>query len=129
MRPGIVYLLPDDGVLFIGELAEPGRIPDLAERDPRESIAVLDELLKLKARVVVPGRGPAALETGAGLQQARDYLAGLEDVMSAAVRNAEPFDLAYSHADWSRFSALPGFAAFNRANAAAAYQRMTKRPD
>lgn len=126
--PGIAYLLPEDGVLFIGDLAEPGRIPDLSERDGRESIAALDELLKLKARVVVPGRGPATLETVTGLQLARNYLAFLHDTMGAAVRAAEPFDLAYVRADWSRFAALPQFETFNRANAAAAYRRVAAAP-
>jgi glyoxylase-like metal-dependent hydrolase (beta-lactamase superfamily II) len=126
--PGIAYLLPEDGVLFIGDMAEPGRIPDLSGLDARDHIAVLDELLKLKPRVVVPGRGPAALEAVAGLQLARDYLAFLHDTMGAAVRSAEPFDAAYARADWSRFAALPQFDAFNRANAAAAYQRMAAPP-
>lgn len=127
--PGIVYLLPEDGVLFVGEVAEPGRIPDLSELDARELVVVLDELLKLKARVVVPGRGPAALETVAGLQLARDYLAFLNETIGAAVRAAESFEVAYARADWSRFAKLPGFEAFNRANAAAAYRRMALRPD
>jgi glyoxylase-like metal-dependent hydrolase (beta-lactamase superfamily II) len=126
--PGIAYLLPDDGVLFIGDLAEPGRIPDLAERDAREAITVLDELLKLKARVVVPGRGPATLEAVAGLQAARDYLTFLDATMGAAARAGEDVDAAYSRADWSRFVALPGFASFNRANAVAVYQRLAAAP-
>ena len=119
----MAYVLPEDGVLFVGDLAEPGRIPDLSGRDAREQIALLDELLKLKARVVVPARGPAALEAVAGLQRERDYLAFVQDTMGAAVRGAEPFDAAYARTDWSRFAALPQFAAFNRANAAAVYQR------
>ena len=122
--PGIVYLLPEDGVLFIGDLAEPGRIPDLSALDTRDRIAVLDELLKLKARVVVPGRGPAVLEAVAGLQGVRDYIAFLHDTMGAAVRAAEAFDVAYARIGWSRFAKLPGFEAFNRVNAAAAYRRM-----
>jgi glyoxylase-like metal-dependent hydrolase (beta-lactamase superfamily II) len=125
---GIAYLLPEDGVLFIGDLAEPGRIPDLSEPAAHETMAVLDELLKLKARVIVPGRGPAALEAVAGLQRARDYIAFLHDTMGAAVRGAEAFEAAYARADWSRFAALPGFDAFNRSNASAVYRRMAAPP-
>jgi glyoxylase-like metal-dependent hydrolase (beta-lactamase superfamily II) len=124
----IAYLLPEDSVLFVGDLAEPGRIPDLSTADAEERFAVLDELLKFKARVVVPGRGPAALEAVAGLQLERDYLTLLLDTMGAAARTAEPFDAAYGRADWSRFAALPQFATFNRANAAAAYQRLAAPP-
>jgi hypothetical protein len=81
-------------------------------------------MLDLKPRVLVPGHGPLSLQPAADLGQTRDYLAYLRQTMGAAARNLEPFDEAYARTDWSRFAALPLFAAVNRMNAYNTYLLM-----
>ena len=73
-----------------------------------------------------PGHGPLSLEPGVDLQLTRDYLAYLRQTMGEAARNLEPFDEAYARADWSRFAALPLFAAVNRMNAYNTYLLMER---
>ena len=74
---GMLYFFPDDGVLFTGDLAAPGRIPDIGTADTRRWIALLDELLALDARVLVPGQGGSSTEPRTALQASRDHLAAL----------------------------------------------------
>ena len=74
---GMLYFFPDEGVLFTGDLVAPGRIPDVGTADTRRWIALLDELLALDARVLVPGQGDNSAEARSALQASRDHLASL----------------------------------------------------
>jgi glyoxylase-like metal-dependent hydrolase (beta-lactamase superfamily II) len=50
--------LPDDGILFVGDLAAEGHLNYLGDADIAGWIDVLRQLEELPARVVVPGHGP-----------------------------------------------------------------------
>ncbi|MFN8486146.1 MAG: MBL fold metallo-hydrolase [Caldilineaceae bacterium] len=52
-----VLYLPDDGILFAGDLVCAGFHPYLADGDPGEVSRILDILRKLKLTLVVPGHG------------------------------------------------------------------------
>ncbi len=54
-----VYM-PDEGVVFTGDLLYKGRVPWLGDGDSGGAIRALDELLALDAEVYVPGHGPVA---------------------------------------------------------------------
>lgn len=112
------------GVMFAGDVVFRGRIPFVGQADSRRWIEALDRMLALQPRVLVPGHGPLSLQPGPDLSQTRDYLSFLRQSMGAAARNLEPFDEAYARTDWSRFSALPLFAAANRMNAYNTYLQM-----
>jgi glyoxylase-like metal-dependent hydrolase (beta-lactamase superfamily II) len=52
-----VLLLPDDGIVFTGDLCTVGFHPCLDLGDPLNTLKILDEMKKLGADVVVPGHG------------------------------------------------------------------------
>ena len=112
------------GVLFAGDIVFRGRIPFVGQADGRRWIEALDRMLELNPRVLVPGHGPLSLHPADDLALTRDYLSYLRQTMGTAARNLEPFDEAYARTDWSRFSALPLFAAANRMNAYNTYLQM-----
>ena len=122
----LVVFLPDESVLFAGDMVFRGRIPFVGQADSRQWIAALDTLLSLQARVVVPGHGPLSTSAREDLQLTRDYLAFLRETMGAAAREMEPFDEAYARVDWSRFEHLPLFRAANRMNAYNTYLLMER---
>jgi glyoxylase-like metal-dependent hydrolase (beta-lactamase superfamily II) len=122
----LVVVLPAERVLFAGDIVFRGRIPFVGQADSRQWIAALDTLLKMDAKVVVPGHGALSTTAREDLQMTRDYLAFLREAMGAAAREMEPFDEAYARTDWSRFEPLPLFRAANRMNAYNTYLLMER---
>jgi glyoxylase-like metal-dependent hydrolase (beta-lactamase superfamily II) len=120
----LVVYLPDQGVLYGGDIVFRGRIPFVGQADSRAWIEALERLLALKPKVLVPGHGAASTDPVADITLTRDYLLYLRERMGAAAREMEPFDEAYARTDWSRFSALPLFQAANRINAYNTYLLM-----
>ncbi len=122
----LVVHLPQEKVLFAGDLVFRGRIPFVGQADSRQWIKALDELLALQVKSLVPGHGPASFDARADMALTRDYLVFLREAMGAAARNMDPFDEAYRAVDWSRFEKLPLFRAANRMNAYNTYLLMER---
>jgi glyoxylase-like metal-dependent hydrolase (beta-lactamase superfamily II) len=122
----LVVYLPQEKVLFAGDLVFRRRIPFVGQADSGHWIAALDSLLGFDASVVVPGHGPLSTDAHADMQSTRDYLVYLRSVMGPAARNLEPFEDAYLAADWSRFASLPLFGVANRMNAYNTYLLMER---
>ncbi len=122
----LVVHVPDNGVLFAGDIVFRGRVPFVGQADSRRWIDALDALLALRPALLVPGHGPLSREPQADLQLTRDYLAYLRQTMGAAARAMEPFEEAYARTDWSRFSGLPLFGPANRINAYNTYLLMER---
>jgi len=118
--------LPQQRVLFSGDLEFRNRVPFVGQADSERWIAALEQLLALQPRWVVPGHGPASSAAAADLALTRDYLVHLRRAMAEAARNLEPFEEAYARADWSRFEHLPLFRAANRINAYNTYLLMER---
>jgi glyoxylase-like metal-dependent hydrolase (beta-lactamase superfamily II) len=84
-----IVFLPDDGVLFTGDLAEektfpifPWFPPEDADIDAANWLAALDDCLALRPEIVVPGHGDiGGCEIISGV---RDYIANLGDRVRAA---------------------------------------------
>jgi cyclase len=73
---GDVYVyLPEEKVVFTGDLLFKGRLPWLGDGDSLGAVAALDELLALDATVYVPGHGPVA-----GREDLRAYKGYLLDL-------------------------------------------------
>lgn len=119
----VVYL-PQEKVLFAGDLVFRGRIPFVGQADSGQWVKALDTLLGFDAQVIVPGHGPASHEARADMELTRDYLLHLRKVMGEAARNMDPWESAYQAADWSRFEHLPLFRVANRMNAYNTYLLM-----
>ncbi len=113
----LVVYLPQDKVLFAGDLVFRARVPFVGQADSRQWIKALDQLLEFDAAVIVPGHGPMTTQARQDMQLTRDYLAHLRRVMGEAARNLDPFEDAYKAADWSAFEKLPLFGVANRMNA------------
>ena len=120
----LVVYVPQRGVLFAGDLVFRGRIPFVGQADSRQWIASLGRLIEFRPRIMIPGHGPASNEPLQDLETTRDYLVYLRKTMGAAAAELEPFEEAYTKADWSRFEKLPLFHAANRMNAYNTYLLM-----
>ena len=124
----LVAWLPDERVLFAGDIVFRGRVPYVGQADSRHWIDALTSVLAFDARVVLPGHGPMSTSAREDMELTRDYLAHLRATMGRAARNMEPFEDAYRQADWSRFEHLPLFRAANRMNAYNTYLLMEQEP-
>ena len=113
----LVVYLPQDKVLFAGDLVFRGRIPFVGQADSRRWITALETLLAFDSRAIVPGHGPLSDQARQDLQLTRSYLVYLRAVMGKASQNMEPFDEAYKNVDWSAFAQVPMFGIANRVNA------------
>ena len=120
----LVVYLPDEKLLFAGDLVFRSRIPFVGQADSRKWIRSLDSLLALEATTFVPGHGPVSTAAREDVQLTRDYLLHLRAVMGTAAKNLDPFEEAYAAADWSRFDKLPLFQVVNRMNAYNTYLLM-----
>ena len=113
----LVIYVPQDKVLFAGDLVFRSRIPYVGQADSRHWISALDKLLVFDAQTIVPGHGPLSHEARKDMQLTRDYLVYLRAAMERAAKDLEPFEEAYAATDWTPFEHLPLFKAANRMNA------------
>ena len=113
----LIVFVPSESVLFAGDLIFQGRIPFVGNADSRGWMSALDEIQKLKPKIVVPGHGTYSTNVLADVKFIRDYLAYLREVMGPAARDLDPFEEAYAKADWSEYEGMPLFRAANRMNA------------
>ena len=120
----LVVYLPQQKVLFAGDLVFRNRIPFVGQADSRHWIEAMQSLLQFDARWVIPGHGPISSEAKADMTLTRDYLIYLRDTMGRAARDMEPFESAYDHTDWGKFANMPLFKSANRMNAYNTYLLM-----
>ncbi|MDO8286427.1 MAG: MBL fold metallo-hydrolase [Rhodoferax sp.] len=122
----VVVYLPQEKVLFAGDLVFRNRVPYVGQADSGHWIKALDTLLAFDTAVIVPGHGPLSSEARKDMELTRDYLGYLRKTMGQAARNMEPFDDAYQDTDWTRFESLPLFRVANRMNAYNTYLLMER---
>jgi glyoxylase-like metal-dependent hydrolase (beta-lactamase superfamily II) len=122
----VIVVLPDEGVVFSGDILFAGRIPFVGEADSRQWLERIDVLLKMRPRVMIPGHGDLSRDPARDLALTRDYLLHLRATMGKAVEDFVPFEEAYAKADWSRFANVPAFDAANRVNAYGTYLLMER---
>ena len=113
----LAIYVPQEKVLFAGDLMFSGRIPYVGSADSAGWIRSLDKLAPLEPKWVVPGHGSYSADAESDLRFTRDYLQFLRDSMREAAIELEPFDEAYDKTDWSAYSGVPLFNAANRMNA------------
>ncbi|HTT46111.1 MAG TPA: MBL fold metallo-hydrolase [Thermoplasmata archaeon] len=73
--------LPEEKLLFAGDLVVLGVQPSLGSSDPEHWITVLDQLEGFGAERIVPGHGDVA--TVEGIRETRDYLSGVLEAARA----------------------------------------------
>lgn len=120
----LTVFVPDEKVLFAGDLFFNGRLPFVGKANSSQWILSLDQMLKHDATAVVPGHGAASMDPKKDITMTRDYLKYLRTSMGAAVQDFVPFEEAYKATDWSAFEATPMFGFANRMNAYNTYLLM-----
>ncbi len=113
----LAVFVPEQNVLYAGDLVFRGRIPFVGTADSVGWIKSLDSLLKVNAKTIVPGHGPYSTEAQQDLIFTRDYLVFLRESLRQGARDLEPFDEVYAAIDWSKYKSVPLFDAANRMNA------------
>jgi glyoxylase-like metal-dependent hydrolase (beta-lactamase superfamily II) len=113
----LMVYIPSKKVLFAGDLVFRGRIPFVGNADSKGWLVALDEIEKLKPKIIVPGHGAYSTNPSEDIIFTRNYLKYLRESMSKAALNLDPFDEAYRQADWSEYEGMPLFRAANRMNA------------
>lgn len=81
----LIVWLPDDRVLFAGDLLIEDGVTMVVDGSSRGLLAALDTLAGLDARIVVPGHGAIPAEPRALIARTREYITGLRAAMRAAV--------------------------------------------
>ncbi|MEK6664153.1 MAG: MBL fold metallo-hydrolase [Pseudomonadota bacterium] len=122
----LALFIPQDNMLFAGDLVFKGRVPYVGAADSKSWLASLDKLLAFHAKVMVPGHGGVSHNAKKDLTLTRDYLLYLRKAMGQAVAELTPFDEAYAKTSWKQFEKLPAFNEANRANAYNTYILMEK---
>jgi cyclase len=86
----LVVVLPAEKVLFAGDLAPNGRLPDLhlADADPGAWAKTLPRLAAVPIEKMVPGHGTIGPTTG--IADTLAYLRGLDEIVKKLVRSGTP---------------------------------------
>lgn len=95
-----VVWLPDEKVLFSGDLVEFGTAPYCGDAYLEDWPATLDALAALKPERLVPGRGAAlknAAEVGQGLAGTRAFITRLFAAVAPGARAGRPLAEVYRH--------------------------------
>jgi len=120
----LVVYLPQQKILFAGDLVFRNRIPYVGQADSKHWIDALENLLTFDTHWVIPGHGPISNDPKGDMTLTRDYLLFLRESMGRAATDMEPFESAYAKTDWSRFEKMPLFKPANRMNAYNTYLLM-----
>lgn len=123
----LIVTVEPDGVAFTGDLFYAGRVPYVGEESStRRWLAALDEIERLRERLLIPGHGPVSEEPIKDIEATRRYLSTLRSEMGRAVADLESFEVAYDKADFSNFDREPTFDVANRINAYNVYLEMER---
>ena len=122
----LIVVVPQEGVVFSGDILFAGRIPFVGEADSKRWLERIDRLLEMKPRLMITGHGETSRDPAKDLALTRDYLLYLRATMGKAVEEFVPFEEAYAKTDWSRFAKVPAFDAANRVNAYGTYLLMER---
>jgi glyoxylase-like metal-dependent hydrolase (beta-lactamase superfamily II) len=82
--------LPDDGILFSGDVLVEDGVTMVIDGSSRELLAVLDAVEQLHPRVIVPGHGRIASNPQALIDSTRAYITALRAEMRTAVEGGVP---------------------------------------
>ena len=122
----VIVAIPQEGVIFSGDILFSGRIPFVGEADSKRWLEKIGRLLEMKPHIMITGHGAVSRDPVRDLALTRDYLLFLREAMGKAVEDLVPFDEVYAKTDWSRFAKVPAFEAANRVNAYGQYLQMER---
>jgi len=120
----LTLFIPEEGVLFSGDIIFEGRVPFVGDADTKVWLAKLQELETDGLKVLVPGHGPHAQSPNLAVRMTREYVAHLRSVMGKAVEEMVDFETAFDEEDWSAYKTMPAYDAAHRRNAYQVYLAM-----
>ena len=93
--------LPADRVLFAGDLVEASAAPYCGDAYIQDWIGTLEEVRRLDAKIIVPGRGAVVQgeEVNQAIDETQTYLASLRNTVRAAVLREASLAQAYKDAE------------------------------
>jgi glyoxylase-like metal-dependent hydrolase (beta-lactamase superfamily II) len=86
----LMLWLPDDGILFAGDVLVEDGVTMVIDGSSRELLRVLDAVERLHPRVIVPGHGRIVANPQALIDSTRAYITALRATMRAAVEGGVP---------------------------------------
>ena len=111
------------GTLWTGDLLFRGRLPAL-DGSLKGWLAALDDLARMKVRLVVPGHGPVTGDLAAAIIPERRYLRALQQGVRVELSRAEPPEDAIRHVAAAEKSHWLLWDAVHPGNVARAYQEI-----
>ena len=116
----LVIWLENAGVIFLGDLCFYGRFPWFGDCDLDGWIGLLDRLLKMKVKTVIPGHGPPA--TLRDVAQFRALLADLREAVQVALRAGLSVDAAAREIALPQYANMPRYEEWMVYNVRSAYR-------
>jgi len=89
-----VLFLPDDGILYAGDLVLAGVHPSTGSGNPEHWLEVLDEIERLHPERIVPGHGPVSGPDV--VEEMREYLTTVLRI----ARDPDPHEMPAKYASW-----------------------------
>ncbi len=121
----IIVHLPEDGIVFVGDMLFVGRFPWLGDGDINGWISVLDRVSGLDVEQVVPGHGnPVTLKE---LREFRELLAALRDGVAGAIEGGMSEDEAVDRVNLPDYETLPRYREWMPWNVRNAYRQLRAR--
>ncbi len=121
----IIVHLPEDGIVFVGDMLFVGRFPWLGDGDINGWISVLDRVSGLDVEQVVPGHGnPVTLKE---LREFRELLAALRDGVAGAIEGGMSEDETVDRVNLPDYETLPRYREWMPWNVRNAYRQLSAR--
>ncbi len=121
----IIVHLPEDGIVFVGDMLFVGRFPWLGDGDINGWISVLDRVSGLDVEQIVPGHGnPVTLKE---LREFRELLAALRDGVAGAIEGGMSEDEAVDRVNRPDYETLPRYREWMPWNVRNAYRQLSAR--
>jgi glyoxylase-like metal-dependent hydrolase (beta-lactamase superfamily II) len=86
----VIVVVPQEGVVFSGDILFAGRIPFVGEADSKRWLERIDRLLDLKPRMMITGHGEVSRDPSKDLALTKSYLVYLRKVMGRPSRTSCP---------------------------------------
>lgn len=121
----IPVILDKAKVAFLGDLLFCGRFPWLGDCDLNGWIGVLNHILTLDLKVVVPGHGPPA--TLAAVAAFRDLLGDIRGAVEGAIKSGLSEEAAVREVNLPQYAAMSRYREWMRFNVRSAYRYLKGR--
>lgn len=121
----VIAHLPEDGIVFVGDLLFVGRFPWLGDGDVDGWISALEHVLELNVEQVIPGHGkPVGLQE---IAEFRDMLAALKEGVSNALGAGMSEDEAVARVRLADYEHLPRYPEWMPWNVRNVYRALSAR--